>query len=1202
MAIFPVTLTGATLGQRHRSLNTLVHEAFKIGPHFEELQIIQELSPIDRLYKIDLASKLKKVDYIIQNLKDLDMLYVSRALKSKWLLENEHQNIMNPEYLEQHLYPYMITTAVSKMKCWISINLKDPNRCQEFYEFYLKSNFDLAIRFLTHCQVSYILNEMPTILEELKPFYFKVLCEKSPLVAKIFFDSLSANDKVLRMYLEDEKHYYKALNVVLKADSNIYLDITEKYFNRQKFKCLKPSVTKYIINNCKDRFLKKAELYAGWLLNMKTMAKYLTKEECKEVVVKLARAEYLGDAFSFKKVEPLIKRIPLEERSTFEKTIFVDNNIGDKVHEWPYEKPSRPSVVKKSKIFEDNEPKVVMCPDNILERFIGSSFQCSSLREFSYQSRNEMRCSLQIKKEFKKRKLCPRTLLDKLFDDYRFMSFEKTMIELSKKIKSESSPQNRQYMLLVLVSKTGGRTNSLDKLLELLTKHINESSHIRSAIVRSLVKRAFVWRLPQISWESFLKFAVGLGLDGKPPEAECCEGLHAVVLRYLLETSCIPPDILPAFITKFSTLKEYALTVTEQKVISKVLPEFLLSTIINETNTNKKAAVFNLLLQTLDRYKVPIDSDHVVPVLATLVNLDPKVGESLILKLFHAKQLRRELFLENFMFISTDASYLNALRHNTEVLRRDQYIKRTLEKDSRKDQFFRKLAIYFTEDNGLAELYSMAIEQSIITQPHLKLARPFALLAKRNKIDVYIKEIDKNSDRKIKRIAAALQANSHVTRPKFGSDINRWPVLGLKAIANKVICCPSVDTQHYLINLVKSRRTAKLALVLSQRSNSLVDTFSTVSKIRPKATLKCALKYFHRNPNTFNKIIWDIVKPIIETFDFANKSNEYLNENLLWKLGLIPLSIRAEYCFILLAAAKKNSDAKSSFVLSHIQIILNSRNIDDDLIENILTEFLQNEFLVDQLLTLKGHKIRDITLYSRILFKFIMLSKSPEIQMRRIEQFADPFLNTLKYVWDRADDKAVVFKCLKEILNVIHSNAIFFDEDYASCVPIFERLMSWLDMTLTVEKYFSVYAKINLITLYFKTVKQCLNERPEVFQDEKRKYDEGIYIFGKIYGHYIANEVNDLISKYFESILDLYTKVLTVYLNRLYYVDPSRNQLLNAIMKGLIEFGDDTIDLVVVNMLQNVHMGCQKDANEIKDLLEKKNNETILYFLKAFSS
>ncbi|KAJ0170633.1 hypothetical protein K1T71_014004 [Dendrolimus kikuchii] len=1182
MAIFPIILTGDTLGERHKNLNALVDDAFKSGLNLQELQSLQEHSPVDRLFKIDLASKLRDVDYLMKMLKDDDMLYVSRALKFKWLLENEYQYIMNVKNLEENLYPHMTTTAVNKMRRWISVNLKDEDRCQQFYEYYSENNFDLAIRFLTHCEVSYILNEIPKILESLDPFYLKVFCERSPQVAKIFFDSLAINGKILCLYLEKEVDYYNSLKVVLKADPNMFLDIIEKYFNEDEFKHLSSAATRYIMNNCKDRFMKKTELYVAWLLDVKTIAECLTIEECKEVVVNLARANYLNGWFSYKEVEPLIKRLNEKERSAFKNKVFVEKDVGDRIKEWPYPIPSKPSEVRKRVGIFDEDNSSIYSYSDYGEDDCGFIPHCL-----------QMRCCADIELESGRRMRKARTVLDQLFDEYRFVSFEKTLFDIRKKIAVESSPQTRQYMMLVLVSKTGGRADSINTLLQLLARHVNEPPHVRATIVRSFVKRAFVWRLPQESWQLFLEFAVGLGLDGKSPEAECREGLHAVVLRSLLENNCVASEILSAYVTEFSTLKEYSLTVAEQKTVSKVLPQLLVTTIVNETNTKKQAVVFDFLFQTLNEYKIPIDTSLVVPALSGLVNRDPTVAESLVLQLFQTKKVRRELFLENFMFVSTDSSYLNALRHNTAVLKIDKYVKRALETDSRKEQFLRKLAIYFTEVNGLSELYKSTIQQKVLNEPNLKLARPLALLMESKNLDAYLKKFNEGSGKTVKRFVVALKANSHLARPKLGIDDIGWHDVGVKAIANRVLVCRTVDISRYLVNLIKSPRTAKLAIVLSQRTDSEVDTFVAVGKMLPNVALKCAIKHFHREPNTFKQAVWEVVKPILKQFDFEQKSKKYLGQTL-WRISKTPLNIRADYCLILLAAAKKNAKHKTFHILSYIEQLL--EKINDECIEDILSQFLQNEFTVEKVLKHDDEANQETCAYLRILIKFILLSKATEIQSKRYERFAEPILNVLKMVWDGSKNKKHVLRYLNEIFKTLRFKQVFFDENYVSCMRVFERVVSWMHTVLPIEMYFSVYVTIHLNMLYLKTIRQCLKQKPDVFKDETKKYKEGIDIVGRIFGNYIAKEVDELKTRYFDTIVVLYGKILYCYLVELTSDD---KETFAAVIKGITESATKSTQLLAVYLFSKCFKYYMNSdiSKELNNILKDMDNKEIEYFL-----
>lgn len=633
----PITLTEDSLGRRHRQLNDLVKKAFESGLPFQNVESVVDKSPVDILFKIDLASKLKNIDYILQNIKDDDLLYVSRALKSKWLLDSEYQYIINPVYLEKELFPHMVTPAISKLKNWLYVHLKDPQRCQEFYQYYNEKDNTYSIKFLKGCNIAFILNEVENILDKLTPHQLKILCEKSAKVAEIYYKNIEINDKLKDTFFNKEYKYFESLKVVLKRDPDIFFNISEKYFDKKFNK----SLTKYILKYHKHIFNRKVELYVTRLLNMDAVAHCLSPEECKEIIIQLARAKYLSNWFSYKNVEPLMKRIFVYERTEFKKRIFVNKDVGEEIEEWSYELPDPPGKENTYYVFDDVEHN-----------------------PYEYEFLDE-RVSLKKKLKKRSRNKCEnvfvhceyegiKTYLDKLYDEYRFMSFGQTLFELRKRLKVESLPQNREYMLLVLVSKSGGKVDNLASLLELLSQHLNEPVHIRAAIVRSLVKRAAVWRVNKEIWDAFIQFGQGLGLDGSKSECDCYEGIHAVVLRNLLENGKCEPELRDRFIEKYTSFDKYSINKNEKNILRIRLPLLIESVIEAETNTEKQAELLELLFETLNTYKVPLDSSTLISVTKSLAKRDFFAAQNILERLFSAKIARRTLFYENFLFIQND--------------------------------------------------------------------------------------------------------------------------------------------------------------------------------------------------------------------------------------------------------------------------------------------------------------------------------------------------------------------------------------------------------------------------------------------------------------------------------------------------------------------------------------------------------------------
>ncbi|PZC71569.1 hypothetical protein B5X24_HaOG212973 [Helicoverpa armigera] len=793
----PVTLSGDNLGQRHRHLNSLVREAHESGAKFPDVEALPELSPLDRLLKIDLAVKLQHVHYIIHNLKHDDMLYVSRALRATWLVH--HQDIINPKHLEDVLFPEMLAPAVTRVKHWLYINLREPAMCQQFYQHYKPNSFDYAIKFLNLCSQDFILEEVPNILAKISCPYLKVLCEKCPRVAKIYFDALATDDDVKARYLAQEKVYYNSVKCVLKSDADVFLDITEKYFNMNSFSRLSPSATDYIVRCHKARLWSKLELYAAYILHIPSLAARLSVEECQEVVLQLARASYLQYWFSYKVVEPLIKRLSPDKRAAFKKRVFVEKDVGESVPDWPYSTPEPPQVDSDPNVFDDEDIRPVcrmndmMFPEALR---MGMSMKCAA-----YACRAEYaedyECIIRVK-----------TDLDRLFDEFRFSSFDRTLHELSQRLGATGSADRRRDIFLVLVSKSGGRTDAVTALLQLAVRHINEPSHSRASILRSLVKRANVWRLPADVWQHLLEFGHGLGLDGGPPEAACREGLHAVVIRQLLAGEC-EQAVRVAFLKDFSTLAEYSLKKDERERVAVGLQNMLAA---SAADAEPKVAAERLgqLLDVLKTYRVRVKSNSpVVEAVVALAKRDADLARPLLERLYNAHIARRELLRHNMEFRRDEAALVNALRHDPSALEVKQVVDILSARKTRFNKFVSKLVVYFDQKHDVTALLRIALKEKTIyedgKEQNITLARVLACILGAN-LEATIRECDAAGKDRV-RLAAALRACAHRARPAINLAEWGWRKAGVKAVATLAMRCREAERASLTRALAAERRT-----------------------------------------------------------------------------------------------------------------------------------------------------------------------------------------------------------------------------------------------------------------------------------------------------------------------------------------------------------------------------------------------------------
>ncbi|XP_062531576.1 uncharacterized protein LOC101743491 isoform X3 [Bombyx mori] len=1167
----PITLTEPNLGKRQFQLNNMVNEAYKNSISFAEIQNLPEKSPVDRLFKIDMASKLRNVDFIIQNLRDEDMLYVSRALKSKWLLDPAHEAMMTPQWLEDELFPTMFTTAVSKMKNWLYLNLKDELRCQKFYQFYKEKEFHYAMKFFVHCSQDYINSEVRDILGRLSPQHFKILCEKCPQVAEMYFNEVHSDDEILTKFLDNQQAYYIGLKGILKQDPTTFFKISEEIFEKK----YNPSLTRYIMKHHRDKFNRKPELYAALLLHTKTLAQCLSAEECKQLVLRLARANYLSYWFTYSNVEPLIKRLKPEERASFKKQVFVNKDVGTIVEEWPYSipaLPTQPSYLNGTHVFDDQEYSQGLCESKLLgiKRLIKK--KCAKWSE----------CDIVQCEALK-------SYLDQLFDEYRFTGFSKTFYEISKRIKSESTYKNREYMMLVLVSKTGGKPECVASLLELLRQHSNEPANLKAAVVRSLVKRAAVWRLPQDTWETLMVFAQGLGLDGGPAEAECHEGMHAVVMRQLLGSGEVEAPVREAFLQNFSLFDQYSVNADERQVIKERLPNLLLAAVDAESDPQVRAGHLCLLLDTLQTYKVRVETTALIPAVTHLAALDFSSAEGILRRLFNAKIARRILFRENFTLIQTDVSYLNALRHDTSVLDVNKFVELIERKKMRPEKFLRKLSIYFTERDGLADVYLASLRGRVVANSEVKqsLARPLCILQGADL--TFLRGLD-TSQKHIALLAAAVRANMHVGRRKLRLDETSLTEVGAKAAANKLLLCPASQVDSNVRLLLQWTRTIRLALILAERNGKEAETYAAAVKLKSIGTLKTALKYFYRKGNSLDLRVWEIIRPVLEGTDLSLKTRTHLQKYIL-TIKRVPLKIKPEYCAILYKMLKTSNPRKATCLLCCIEHLI--LNTEETFIESTLVEFFKE---VESLRY--SVKTCDLLQRFRILIKYLLLSKNENAQNKRFENLGVPLLNFLRTAI--AGGYGSFTELFEEVLRTLRYHKALLDPIYQSPLPILKKIVAWMHENLPLEQNFNWFINIHLTMLYSKAIRESMVLNPEVFDNKTLMRSRGVDLVGRLFGTYIAQEIRELIPRYFASIVEIYRGGLEKYFNDYFEYDATKRRLALAIAEGVLEESEGVEAKIAVYFLKDEYYSLETgEASGIVDQMRQIEHTETKFFVYA---
>ncbi|CAG9572576.1 unnamed protein product [Danaus chrysippus] len=1153
-SVLPVTLTGSNLSSRHREFNLIVNSNYT-NINCEDVESMPEISSIDRLLKIDIASKQRRVEYILRNLKDDNMLFVSRALKCFWLLEPQYQNIMNPEYLEGSLYPDMVQPAVNKMKHWLQIHLKDPERCELFYKYY-KSDFDAAFKFLWHCSNQFILSEFSNIIDKLSYAQLNLLVENCPQVGKMYFEILPSNSAALKLYVKNEHNYFSCVKYIFKWDGEVFLDIVENYFNTNAFRPFGPSLTNRIMKKYKDRIFDKCELYVSSILHINSLAQHLTAEEAKKVVLRLAQAEYLNYWFNYQKVEPLIKRLKKEDRSEFKKHIFVDKSF-PKIEKWPYPLPSPPTYEDEHNldIFKDISDELYMFE---LTEDCGSGFRRFIKKKSCRYSHACIEDCMPMK-----------TQLERLFNRYRLAGFEKTFYELSKNLKAESSVERRLDMMLVLISKSGGVPAQVGKLMRLLAeKYKNEPTNVRAAVVRSLTKRCCAWRLPEDVWSLVLEFGRDVGLDGAESSPLCREGLHAVIIRHLLTDTPMSSTLVAGFMREFSKLSEYKLDAEERKVIAHRLPTLVLP--LNQSS----------FLDCLSEYKIDIKE---FPEAKKVILDSAKKDTNLLLRLYNSKIFRRELFREVFCLRQSEEDYLNVLRHDVTPFENGVKFATLVAKERPKhDRFLRLLNVYFGEANGLAEKHRKALEEAFSQQPHPRFARPLCTVMSGQEFISYLCTLD-TIERPLGleqfQSLHEFRANAHNTKDSLDINSIDWKWIGTKAVYNKVSICRSKEKEQYIEKLLNWKRTARIALRVSMNTPSDINILQAVCTLRPSAVLKVALSSYLKQ-NIVNIAVWEVVKSVIFKLDLT-KNKRLLTEMV--ERESLPENIEAEYWTCMYKVLEKTQKKKAMPILCRLNNMFHK--VDSNFFSEIIKEYIEKDFNIFEE---EEHNETVKKMYIKIIAKYLMFY--PEESCK--ENICESFFNVLNKMEDK--DKVLDYVNIF-IFNLKYSKA-FMEKEYSTSMKIFEEILRRLREIFPTDQYFNIYADIHLTMLYYKAINQTMKVDKEVFNDLQK----AIEVVGHLFGKYIGYEIKELVGRYFWSVIDLYKQRVVEYLQSFEY-NNGRSCLVTFVIKGILDVGTvESLILAEHVTRREIHYNIREPhKEEILNVLKQSDNKEVKFFLYA---
>ncbi|CAH1641814.1 unnamed protein product [Spodoptera littoralis] len=329
-----IILKGNNLGERHKDLNAKVKEAREKLVDFDELKQKPEQSDVDKLFKIALASKYMNIDYIVEVLKCGDPLYISKALKCDWMYDDKYAHIINPEYLQNNINPFMSTKMKKKMLTGISIHVRNESRAAEFYNYCMDIGCtNIAIKFLYFTSDNFKLKILkdPSKFDHLRPMF---TCKDGAVIKNFIGTSFPLAEAFLKLYnYGDKKQVLRKLIYLYAFSQHKYLRLLEKYTDLSDWRrerktidtFLSLRISKSIMKKHKDRVLKKPTLYIN-ILSKRAIIKYSTEEDAKHFAIALLPDDvlyfWINEPFCIKQ-RFLLDIITTSSKYKFVKEIFT---------------------------------------------------------------------------------------------------------------------------------------------------------------------------------------------------------------------------------------------------------------------------------------------------------------------------------------------------------------------------------------------------------------------------------------------------------------------------------------------------------------------------------------------------------------------------------------------------------------------------------------------------------------------------------------------------------------------------------------------------------------------------------------------------------------------------------------------------------------------------------------------------------------
>ncbi|XP_026491871.2 uncharacterized protein LOC113397664 [Vanessa tameamea] len=1047
-------LIGSNLPQRQRELNKHVNEAFSKKTNFDEIRSSEENSDVDRLFKIDVASKYKNVDYIIETLKCGDTLYISRALKCDWLYGDDFSQIINPDYLHHNVFPSMSFKMKKKMLCAISCHVRNEERMLNFYKYCLNVKLeDYALKFLIFTSEAHKFEYIEN----------KIKIDTKLDLQDFFGNSFNLIEKYLKqlrsqqMFTKDEIIHFRYLYSISKEK---YLNLFEEFGHQDRYNepKLGQRLSKQIMTKHKERVLRNPSLYVK-NLNMKTIVKYSSAEDAKQYAVALLPSDvnhfwYMDFYETYKSILSLI---PFNEIYSFLRQIFMN-----KYHDKEFEM---------SKNFYERKYYRLL---TVEERELWALKHIEQGKELLGSGE------------------------DYLW--YQFINFDIAFKGIKKYIYKTDDRSKRAEIVKVLVSAVRNEQD-LEKLTQYYyERHVNEIEFNKQDSLNKIIDLHNIFNVNESCWNFINKIFHSM----KSFTGEYMNSTKALaIIYYIINNKDIPSNLQVDGIYLYEIEQYFKphfryLTDDQSDLVfeffKKLFSEKIKRFDDKEYNNDNKDQINNIIGSFLDVLVFFNKTKHDCPdIIYKYIKLDWEIYKDR--ELFKETTEDEPVCLTPVLLIrllkQDTTEFLNILPDAIDKLSSGWIC-------SNLNSLMKKLRIYFSND---------------ITKNCINIFETFllqeGLLYKRNLVFTVINGIFHiaDNDYKINFITKYSPTESKVAHDKIDQNIlliqegicrfayySRPPV-PLPAILKFIkgdylsFCLPMLNS--YVANLPKQSSIEFISAILDapvsvqkhglrlafrcfnseDLKKLIMDVWKNTKNVSLRKILyKCLFHYINKLDDNLQQSLYEVLKSC--TLDLNEDDDDEIFSLLSCYL---PESLKGDYLESAWKAIETFSDQKSKNVDRKIMVIReigqNIHSVDMEFCRNkILNEMIEPTTFKQKVEMFDNTWGNNTLIYEKwiLAVKYIVNFKN-EKELNRCWELASIIIKKCIELMGKSDDKFLVHKFLMEILQKILKYSCNIT-DKIQTVPILEKIMDLILHSMPMNKIYLLYWNYNLTIISKKVV------------------------------------------------------------------------------------------------------------------------------------